>query len=90
MTAEIENRSRVHVKEIQLSAMAGIYALGDDPKKDSLMLPMKLGQRVDAPTEADFSNFGGLGARQFWKLDSEVQVLSPRPYRTFITDRGSL
>lgn len=75
LTAEIENRSHVHVKEIQLSAMAGIYALGDDPKKDSLMLPMKLGQRVDAPTEADFSKVGGLGARPYDRPDYRYSAI---------------
>ncbi|MBQ2706993.1 MAG: hypothetical protein IJF67_01910, partial [Clostridia bacterium] len=75
MTAGLVNNSRVHIKELQLSAMAGIRSLDEDPGKDSLMVPMQLGKCIASPTTADFSTAGGLGAPIFARPDYRYSAL---------------
>lgn len=76
MTADLTNNSDVSVQELQLSAFAGIRSLGEDPKEDTLLTPMKLGVKVANPYAADFSTAGGLGGHaSFCRPDHRYAAL---------------
>lgn len=78
----IINNSDVEVKEIQITAFSGILTLGKDPKRDNLIIPRTLGQKIPNPTQVDFYQYINVSGRKYEKRD-QIQTSISAPYPGF-------
>lgn len=70
VAADIRNNDDIMVAELQTTAFAGIQALDGDSKKDSLMVPQRLGRKIPDPAHADFFKYSLLIKRKYDRPDA--------------------
>lgn len=76
VVADIKNNSDVMVAELQTTAFAGIEALDGDSKKDTLLVPLRMGRKIADPCHADFFKHSLLVKRKYDRPDARHSDLS--------------
>lgn len=75
VVADIQNNCEVQVMELQTMAFAGIMALDEDPKQDTLLVPLRLGRKIPNPSQTDFFKHSQLIKRKYDRPDAVYSSL---------------